>query len=65
MNPNSFSLESNSRNKTVFPLCLPPQTYGTTLFWAEEYWTVIKIQELKKQYPYMDLSGLIDPNFVQ
>ncbi|MFX1505547.1 MAG: hypothetical protein ACFFDC_05465, partial [Promethearchaeota archaeon] len=25
----------------------------------------IKIQELKKQYPYMDLSGLIDPNFVQ
>ena len=62
---NSFSSECNSEALTTFPLCLPSQTYGSTLFWAEEYWTVVKIQELKRQYPQIDLSGLIDPCFMQ
>ncbi|MFW9904492.1 MAG: hypothetical protein ACFFFH_09185 [Candidatus Thorarchaeota archaeon] len=65
MTPNSFISEGSSRDKTVFPLCLLPQTYGTTLFWAEEYWTIMKIRELRKMYPHLDLSGLIDPNFMQ
>ena len=65
MTSNSFSSECHLRDKTVFPLCLPPQTYGTTLFWAEEHWAIMKIQELNKDYPQIDLSGLIDPNFIQ
>ena len=61
-NNNLFS-DSYSKTTTVFPYCLPAQTYGTTLFWAEEYWTVMKIQELEKKYPHIDFSGLIDPYF--
>ncbi len=62
MTTKSFSSDSNSISR-VFPSCLPSQTYGTTLFWAEEYWTVVKIQKIEKKYPNIDFSGLIDPNF--
>lgn len=65
MTINSFSSECNSKVLTTFPLCIPSQTYGSTLFWAEEYWTVVKIQELKRRYPHIDLSGLIDPCFIR
>ncbi|MFX1286233.1 MAG: hypothetical protein ACFFB5_21545 [Promethearchaeota archaeon] len=58
-------LNGYSKTSTRFPYCVPPQTYGTSLFWAEEYWTVRRIQELKKKYPYIDFSGLIDPYFNQ
>lgn len=63
MTGNCFSSDCDSRASTVFPSCLPSQTYGTTLFWAEEYWTVVKIQELEKEYPNIGFSGLIDPYF--
>lgn len=63
MTINSFSSECNLAD--LFPLCLPSQTYGTTLFWAEEYWASVKIQELKNQYPNIDFSGLIDPCFMK
>lgn len=65
MTINSFSSECNSTDLTTFPLCLPSHTYGKTLFWAEEYWTVVKIQELKNLYPRIDFSGLIDPCFMK
>ncbi|MFX1515663.1 MAG: arginase family protein [Promethearchaeota archaeon] len=65
MSQNSFSSECISSDLTTFPLCLPSQTYGTTLFWAEEYWAVVQIQKLKSQYPDINLSGLIDPCFMQ
>ncbi len=51
------------KTKSVFPYCLPTNTYGTTLFWAEEYWAVVKIHELVQKYPNIDFSGLIDPYF--
>jgi len=62
---NNLFFNGYSKTTTRFPLCIPPQTYGTTLFWAEEYWTVIRIQELEKKYPYIDFTGLIDPYFIQ
>ncbi|MFX0013512.1 MAG: hypothetical protein ACFFB2_14300 [Promethearchaeota archaeon] len=55
----------DSKPPTVYPYCLPAQTYGTTLFWAEEYWAVMQIQEFKKIYPYVDFSGLFDPYFTK
>ena len=51
------------KSKLVFPHCIPANTYGTTLFWAEEYWANIKIQKLEQKYPNIDFSGLIDPYF--
>lgn len=65
MTINSFTSECNSRDISPFPLCIPSQTYGMTLFWPEEYWAVVKIQELKRLYPHIDLSGLINPCFIQ
>ncbi|MHA2244809.1 MAG: hypothetical protein ACXADY_07550 [Candidatus Hodarchaeales archaeon] len=53
------------KTTTVFPCCLPSQTYGTTLFWAEEYWIVTQIHELVRKYPQIDFSGLFDPYFMK
>ncbi|MFX0170954.1 MAG: hypothetical protein ACFE9L_03450 [Candidatus Hodarchaeota archaeon] len=55
----------NLSNKTLatFPSCIPANTYGTTIFWAEEYWAFIKIMKLCQIYPYLDFTGLIDPFF--
>ncbi|MFX0122510.1 MAG: hypothetical protein ACFFAE_02670 [Candidatus Hodarchaeota archaeon] len=60
---NSLSSKYNSRAITVFPSCIPSETYGTTLFWAEEYWAFEKIRELENKYPNIDFSGIIDPLF--
>ncbi len=48
MTDNSLFSNRYPKTTTVFPCCLPSQTYGTTLFWAEEYWIVMQIQELEK-----------------
>ncbi|UCG89730.1 MAG: hypothetical protein JSU57_04445 [Candidatus Heimdallarchaeota archaeon] len=61
----NLSFNGYSNASIGFPHCVLPQTYGTSLFWAEEYWTVIKIQELKKKYPYINFSGLIDSYFMK
>ena len=54
----------NPKIKTIaFPNCISPSTYGVTQFWAEEYWTWLKIQELKSLYPKIDLEGLINSVF--
>ncbi|MHA1966852.1 MAG: hypothetical protein ACW964_03510 [Candidatus Hodarchaeales archaeon] len=48
---------------SLFPDCLAKNSYGTTLFWIEEYWTTRKILELERKYPNIDFSGIIDPYF--
>ena len=48
---------------SLFPDCLTKNSYGTTLFWAEEYWAARKIFELERKYPEIDFLGLIDTNF--
>ena len=65
MTDNSFFSNRYPKTTTLFPCCLPSQTYGTTLFWAEEYWIVMQIQELEIKYLYIDFSGLFDPYFVK
>ncbi|MFX0085096.1 MAG: hypothetical protein ACFFAU_05445 [Candidatus Hodarchaeota archaeon] len=49
--------------KDIFPFCIKEYTYGTTLFWAEEYWAINKILELERKYPSIDFVGLINTNF--
>ena len=41
----------------------PSATYGTTCFWAEEYWALRKIQLLQEKYPQLGFEGIIDLNF--
>ncbi len=41
----------------------PKGTYGTTCFWAEEYWVLRKIQYLQEKYPQLGLEGIIDIDF--
>jgi hypothetical protein len=48
---------------SLFPDCLANNSYGTTLFWIEEYWATRKILELERKYPNIDFSGIIDPDF--
>ncbi len=48
---------------SLFPDCLAKNSYGTTLFWAEEYWAARKIFELERKYSNIDFSGIIDPSF--
>lgn len=48
---------------SLFPDCLAKNSYGTTLFWAEEYWAARKILELEKKYPNINFSGIIDSYF--
>jgi hypothetical protein len=49
--------------KDIFPYCLNGHSYGTTLFWAEEYWVRNKILGLEEKYPNIDFTGLINMNF--
>jgi hypothetical protein len=60
----SKNLANHSRMAVAtFPSCIPANTYGTTIFWAEEYWTFTKIMKLCQIYPHLDFTGLIDPFF--
>jgi len=63
MNVNKNIRNPSSMTSTVFPSCIPANTYGSTLFWAEEYWTFLKIEKLRQKYPHLDFTGLIDPIF--
>ncbi len=57
-------MRPNQHDETeVYPTCISSSTYGITLFWAEEYWAWLKIQELRVLYPQIDLTGLINQVF--
>ncbi|MFX0183161.1 MAG: hypothetical protein ACFE95_08790 [Candidatus Hodarchaeota archaeon] len=63
INVNKNIRDPSLMSLTIFPLCIPANTYGTTLFWVEEYWTFLKIEKLRQKYPHLDFTGLIDPIF--
>jgi len=57
-------LHPNQHEETiVYPTCISSSSYGITLFWAEEYWAWLKVQELRLLYPQIDLTGLINQLF--
>jgi len=57
-------LHPNQHDETiVYPTCISSSSYGITLFWAEEYWAWLKVQELRLLYPQIDLTGLINQLF--
>ncbi len=47
-----------------FPSCIPPNTYGTTVFWVEEYWAFVKVKLLLTKYPNLNFSGLFNSLFI-
>lgn len=64
MMSNSQLFSKRSQNiSSLFPYCIMPYTYGTSLFWAEEYWAITKVRKLEKAFPNVDFTGLIDPQF--
>ncbi|MFX0051521.1 MAG: arginase family protein [Candidatus Hermodarchaeota archaeon] len=63
MNVNKNFANLSKKTVATFPYCIPANTYGTTIFLAEEYWTFAKIMKLCQIYPNLDFTGLIDPSF--
>ncbi len=55
--------EERNCETLLFPKCVSNTTYGVTQFWAEEYWTWLQIQKIRKKYPFIDLSGLVNREF--
>ncbi|UCE12387.1 MAG: hypothetical protein JSV04_09320 [Candidatus Heimdallarchaeota archaeon] len=63
MRNSHLSTEISQNSQSLFPSCLLPHTYGTSLFWAEEYWAITRIGELEKNFPNVDFTGIINPQF--
>ncbi|MFW9780125.1 MAG: hypothetical protein ACFFE8_14845 [Candidatus Heimdallarchaeota archaeon] len=46
-----------------YPANKQTKKFGTAVFWAEEYWTAVKLESLKNRNPNLDLSGFINTSF--
>ncbi|MFW9853866.1 MAG: arginase family protein [Candidatus Thorarchaeota archaeon] len=46
-----------------YPANKQTETFGTAVFWAEEYWASVKLESLRNKNPNLDLSGFVNTSF--